>query len=168
MTQKVNQINSVLGSNVATEETILEKNKRRYAVLKKYNLPLGKYAIGGSGPLGIRGIREINDIDIVVSNDLRDTLIQKYGMVDDGIVKKIAFPDDDIEAFWEGSFYIQTKEHNTPTVSDIISRAEIIDELPFQSLADVIYFKRIMNRLKDLEDIKLIEQWYITGSDRKN
>lgn len=71
---------------------IIKKNGQKFAVLKKYNLPIGKFVIGGSGSLGIRGIREINDIDILVSDDL-------------------------------------------------------------------IYFKRKMNRPKDLEDIKLIEKW---------
>lgn len=85
--------------------TMIEKNTQKFALLKKYNLPLGEYAIGGSGPLGIRGIREINDIDILVSNSLRDILVKRYGMVDDGKVKKIVFPEDDIEAFWEGSSF---------------------------------------------------------------
>lgn len=109
--------------------------------------------------MGIRGIRGINDIDILVSDDLRDDLIKKYGMVDDGKTKKITFPQGDIDAFWEGSFYTQKVDKQDPKVKDIISRAEMIDGLPFESLDDLIYFKRKMNRPKDLEDIKLIEKW---------
>ena len=41
----------------------------------------------------------------------------------------------------------------------MISRAEIIEGLPFLSLSDVLYFKRKMNRSKDLEDIRLIKEW---------
>ncbi len=141
------------------ENEIIMKNKQKFALLKKYNLPTGKYAIGGSGPLGIRGIREIHDIDILVSDDLRDDLIKKYSMVDDGKIKKIVFPKDDIEVFWEGSFYTQKNDPHDPKVKDIIKRADIIDGLPFESLDDSIYFKRKMGRPKDLEDIKLMEKW---------
>jgi hypothetical protein len=143
----------------AAEQVIINKNKEKFAALKKYDLPAGQYAIGGSGPLGIRGIREIHDIDIIVSDELRDSLLQKYEYVDDGIVKKIVFPTDDIEAFWEGSFYTLKKDPEDPTIKAMISHAEIIDGLPFESLDDVMYYKRKMNRPKDLEDFKLIEKW---------
>lgn len=46
--------------------------------LKKLNLPLGKYAIFGSGPLAIRGLRENNDIDIIVTDELWQNLTKKY------------------------------------------------------------------------------------------
>lgn len=137
-------------------------NHSKFAALRRYNLPLGLYAITGSGPLGIRNLREVGDIDIIVSRELRDILIEKYGMIDDGKVKKIVFPEDDIEAFWEGSFYTQKRDVDAPTVADIISRAEIIEGLPFAALDDVLYFKYKMKRDKDLEDIRLIEKWQET------
>ena len=140
-------------------DEIKQKNQLKLNALKKYDLPIGQYAVSGSGPLGIRGLREIGDVDIIVSPQLRDILIAKYGMVDDGKVKKIVFPDDDIEALWEESFYTQPTDEHKPTVKDMISRAEIIEGLPFLSLSDVLYFKRKMNRSKDLEDIRLIKEW---------
>lgn len=146
-------------SSLSQGEEIKQKNQLKFEVLKKHNLPIGQYVVSGSGPLGIRNIREIGDIDIIVSPQLRDVLIARYGMVDDGKVKKVVFPGVDIEAFWEGSFYTQPQQDHQPTVADMISRAEIIDGLPFLSLKDVLYFKRKMNRCKDLEDIRLIEEW---------
>ncbi len=134
-------------------------NQEKFAALKKYNLPLGQYAVTGSGPMGIRKLKVIGDIDIVVSPELRDTLIEKYGLTDDGKVKKVVFPEGHIEAFWNGSFYTQSKDKKAPTMAGIISRAEIIEGLPFASLADVLYFKNKMKRDKDLEDICLIEAW---------
>lgn len=141
------------------QKSILEKNQQKFSALKKYHLPLGSYSISGSGPLGIRGIREVGDIDILVLDELRDFLIARYGITDDGQIKKIVFPTDDIEAFWQGSFYGRQKDENAPLVKDIIARADIIDGLAFDSLDDVLYFKRKMNREKDLTDIKLIETW---------
>ncbi len=161
------QTNSRGSYTTTMENEIIKKNKLKLALLNKYNLSSGQYAIGGSGPLGIRGIREIHDIDILVSDDLRDILIKKYGMVDDGKMKKIVFPSDDIEAFWEGSFYTQKNDPQDPKVKDIISRADIIDGLPFESLNDSIYFKRKMGRTKDVEDIKLMEKWKSEHKDNQ-
>ena len=52
--------------------------------VKKLNLPKGKYAIFGSGPLAIRNIRDTHDLDVIVKNDiykdrlLRQKLMEKY------------------------------------------------------------------------------------------
>lgn len=146
----------------STTDEIKQNNQRRFAALKKYNLPIGQYAIGGSGPLGIRNLREIGDIDIIVSPQLQTILAAKYGVTDDGKIKKIVFPNDDIEAFWEGSFYSIPHDSNAPTIAEMIDQAEIIDGLPFESLKYVVYFKRKMNREKDLNDIFLIEEWQKT------
>jgi hypothetical protein len=134
-------------------------NDEKFFNLKKYKLPTGQYAIIGSGPLGIRNLREIGDIDIIVSAELQDKLVKRYGIVDTGQVRKIVFPDDNIEAFWEGSFYSHPQDKDTPTVAQMIARAEIIDGLPFQCLRDALYFKRKMTRPKDVEDVRLLEEW---------
>lgn len=34
--------------------------------IKKLNLPLGKFAVSGSGPLTAHGIRETSDVDIII------------------------------------------------------------------------------------------------------
>lgn len=144
----------------ATSEKILQRNQEKFAALKKYNLPTNQYAIIGSGPLGIRGLREIGDIDIVVSPELRDKLAAKYGIVDTGKVRKIVFPGENIEAFWEGSLdNMLQKDPEDPSMQDIIHRAEIIDGFPFQSLEDLMYFKHKTKRDKDLRDILLIKKW---------
>lgn len=140
-------------------DEIRQINRAKFAALKKYNLPLGQYAIMGSGPLGIRGLRVINDIDIIVTPELRDSLAAKFGVTDNGEVRKIVFPDDDIEAFWEGSFYTRPEEEGVPTTAEMIAQAEVIDGLPFQTLDHVLYFKRRMKRDKDLKDVMLIEEW---------
>jgi len=140
-------------------------NHSKFAALTKYNLPPGQFAITGSGPLGIRNLKKIGDIDIVVSPELCDILIEKYGVTDDGKVKKIIFPEDNIEAFWESSFYTQPKDPDAPTTADIITEAEIIEGLPFATLEVVLYFKNKMKRDKDLEDIRLVEEWQRKKND---
>ncbi len=141
------------------ENKMKQHNRHKFEALRKFHLPVDQYAITGSGPLGIRNLREIADIDIIVKPELRDTLAARFGIVDDGEVKKIVFPgDDDIEAFWEGSFYTKPKD-DFPSVADRIAQAEIIDGLPFDTLATVLCFKRKLKREKDLKDIQLIEEW---------
>jgi Ser-tRNA(Ala) deacylase AlaX len=149
------------GSSLRKEGTdsIKEKNQKKFEAVKKLNLPREHYAIAGSGPLGIRSLREINDIDIIVSLDLCDRLAEKYSITDTGEVKKIVVPGEEIEIFWQGSFYKRVGDGTVPTVPAMIARAEMIDGLPFITLDDMLCFKRATNRPKDQEDIKLIEDW---------
>lgn len=134
-------------------------NHQKFEALKKLKLPLDQYAITGSGPLGIRNLRKISDIDIVVSSELKNAITKKYGVTDDGKVQKVVFPGGSITAFWKGSFYTQPQDPQAPTTEEIILRAEIIEGLPFASLEDILYFKRKMKRDKDLNDIALVEKW---------
>lgn len=133
-----------------------EANRSKFAAIKALNLPIGHYAITGSGALGIRNLRAIGDIDIIVTADLWNALEKKYGITDENQVKKIVFPDGIVEAFGEHSFYPEGKE-NGPTISDRITNAEVIEGLPFESLEYVLYNKRKMGREKDKKDIELIE-----------
>ncbi|MEK7465319.1 MAG: hypothetical protein AAB631_00920 [Patescibacteria group bacterium] len=45
-------------------------NKDLFQRAKELKLPLGKYALFGSAPLGIRGLKDCHDIDIIVTEDL--------------------------------------------------------------------------------------------------
>ncbi len=133
-------------------------NQEKFAILKGLNLPTNEYAITASGPLGIRNLREINDVDIIVTPKLWDSLASKYGVTDTGSVKKIIL-NEMIETFCEDSFYTDQKDPNAPTVAERISQREIIAELPFDSLENVLHYKRKLRRAKDLSDIFLIERF---------
>lgn len=135
--------------------TVIQANQSKFAAIKALNLPIGQYAITGSGALGIRNLRAIGDIDIIVTPDLWDALEKKYGITEENHIKKIVFPDGIVEAFGEHSFYPDDK--NAPTLSDRITTAEIIEGLPFESLEHVLYYKRKMGRDKDKQDIEIIE-----------
>lgn len=147
-----------------SELTIAQKNQMHFTTIRRHGFPIGQYAIVGSGPLGIRNLRAINDIDIIVTPELQKKLADLYGVTDDGTTLKIIFPEDPIEAFWEGSFYSVRKDPSDFTVAEKIANAEILDGLPFEPLESVIRFKRKMNREKDLRDILLIEQWLLQRS----
>ncbi|MCE5318868.1 MAG: hypothetical protein LLG04_16090 [Parachlamydia sp.] len=143
----------------------MKKNKEKFDHLRSFRLPLGQYAIISSGPLGIRNLREIKDIDLIVTPQLWDTLAARFGIVEEDGVRKIRFAGDIVEAFTEGSFADNPKD--APTLSERIASAEIIDNLPFESLPHVLFFKRYWGREKDLIDIQLIEAWlYPHGVER--
>lgn len=134
-----------------------EHNRKKFEAFRKLGLPIGQYCITGGGPLGIRNLREINDIDIVVSADLWEQLAKTYKVIEAKGVTKIVFADIDVEALREGSFGKLEDRNKGRTVLERISRAELIDGLPFESLDDFIYFKRKSGRPKDLRDIEIAE-----------
>lgn len=137
------------------ESDILKANQPKFDAIRALNLPIDEYAITGSGPLGIRGMRMIHDIDIIVTENLWDILAKQYAIVNEKGFDKIVFPDGIVEAFGFNSFYA---DENAPTISSRIEDAEVIDGLPFETLEDVLYFKRKMAREKDLKDIDLIDK----------
>ena len=124
--------------------------------VRELNLPLGAYAITSSGPLGVRGIREINDADLIAKDDLYNQLKVKFGeRAEKGIKKVVVSPT--VEVFYEGSF--KDKLAGEPSVAEQIVQAEIIDGLPFVSLRHVIFYKQAMGRDKDKKDLQLIKAW---------
>lgn len=155
-------------SSGQNDQTILlqikQKNGEKLAAIRALNLPLGQYAIISSGPLGIRNLREIGDIDIIVLPELWDALAAKYSVTDMDGVKKIVFPGNIVEAFREGSFYTKPKYPDAPTEEERIAQAEVIEGLPFETLEHVLYFKGKMGREKDLKDIAIIETYLKTQS----
>ncbi|MGM0482836.1 MAG: hypothetical protein ACQEP6_03180, partial [Patescibacteria group bacterium] len=60
----------------------------------KLDLPKDSYAIFGSGPLAVRGLKVLNDIDVVVTDEFFTTLAEKYGEETPG---KIEMEDGYIE-----------------------------------------------------------------------
>lgn len=123
--------------------------------LKGVGLPIGEYLVTGSGPLGVKGIRSVNDIDIVVTRRLWAYLESKYeARIEDGL-KKIAIPNTCIEVLGEGSAYYSSEND----IKSRIEQAEIIDGFPFERLEKVINIKKQIGRKKDLADVKLIQEY---------
>lgn len=112
--------------------------------LKGLNLPLGHYAIFGSGPMAVRNIRETDDLDIAVSDQLWQEFANKYP------TKK-----ENERVIQVGNIEICKDVVN----EEIIARADIIEGFPFFTLEDLMEFKKTLNRDKDKKDIKLIEEY---------
>ncbi|MHB8831313.1 MAG: hypothetical protein ACYC44_04335 [Patescibacteria group bacterium] len=117
--------------------------------LKQLNLPSKQYAIFGSGPLAIRGIREARDVDVLVKKDLWDSLAKIYPPNEKGNGLMIGH----VELFskWE-PFDLN--------VDELIDTAETIENLPFVRMEYVIEWKKHVSRDKDKKDLGLIEEYF--------
>ncbi|HHE76422.1 MAG TPA: hypothetical protein ENL27_00315 [Candidatus Parcubacteria bacterium] len=133
-----------------------EKFKELLEELKRLNLPDGGYAIYGSGPMAVRGLRDANDLDIVVKDELYEKLREKYK---DKEIKTGHIKIGDIEIFASFNSLIDNPE-------EVIDRTEELNGFRFIRLEDLIRWKQKLGREKDLKDIKLIKKYL--AENRKN
>lgn len=127
---------------------------------RKLRLPLGEYVIVGSGPLAAHGLRNFNDVDLVVTERTFDQLQtngweQTMGPGDRPCLRKDAY-----EVFKD----LKCRDYQ-PETKKLIEDAEIIDGIPFLRLEELARFKKAVGREKDLRDIRLIET-YLTNLKR--
>lgn len=130
-------------------------NKGLFQRVKKLKLPIGKYALFGSAPLGIRGLKDCNDIDIIVKENLWNEYKEKNWEIKTMSHGSQYLWNDEIELWkdWKPGQW---------DIEQLIREAEIIDELPFVKLERVLEWKRQNSREKDLKDIKIIEKFLRT------
>lgn len=117
-------------------------------------LPSEDFAIFGSGPLYAHGLREtINDIDLITRRSAWD-IISKNTVIDLKILshKKVVLFDGDIEAFnnWGPGEW---------DIDELIDSAEKIDGIKFVTLQNVLKWKKMLQRPKDIFDIEKIEEY---------
>ncbi|MFA5333977.1 MAG: methyltransferase domain-containing protein [Candidatus Nanoarchaeia archaeon] len=122
--------------------------------LKSLNLPNGDYAIFGSAPMGIRGIRETNhDLDLIVKPELWDELKKKYGLAHiKGVKGEVIIIDKDIEVYNSWGDWIKD-------IIPLIDSAELIQGFPFVKLKYVLDWKIKYGREKDKKDAILIREY---------
>jgi hypothetical protein len=130
-------------------------NKDLFGKVKGLNLPTGEYALFGSAPLGIRELKKCRDIDIIMSENLWNEYKNKLNWkikknLDRNDSYCLCNDDNDIELWkdWAPGAW---------NVVELIKEAEIIDDLPFVKLEQVIKWKKLNGRGKDLKDIEIIE-----------
>jgi hypothetical protein len=124
------------------------------AKVKALHLPEGSYVVYGSAPMTLVNLREAADIDFLVTPELyqqlraKDWQILKKGPKDSPVVKDVfeAHPNWNFSAF-------------SPSLEELLSRATMVDGVPFASLADVRKWKVASGRPKDLADITLIDNF---------
>ena len=127
-------------------------NKDLFQKIKDLKLPIGKYALFGSAPMGIRNLKECSDIDLIVVEELWEEYKNKndwtYKITENG-VEHIESSDGSIEMWHNWNPWYQD-------VKPFINSAEIINNLPFVRIESVLEWKKKFGREKDLKDIKVI------------
>jgi tRNA A-37 threonylcarbamoyl transferase component Bud32 len=128
------------------------KFEKQLSKLKKLNLPVNEYAIFGSGPLSIRGIRESEDIDIIVKPKLWDKLTKTYVQQNEELIKI-----DSIEIY--KNWFPQWGD-----INKLIDDADIFKGIRFVKLKHVLAWKKVYNREKDKKDMQLIKAFIKNSS----
>lgn len=133
-----------------TREEIITK-------VKALNFPKDSFVVFGSGPLALSGIREANDIDLLVSEEVFIDLKKSGWQELRKSEKDIPLVHDVFEAHdnWNFSSY-------SPTLQNLLASATVVDGVPFASLEEVRKWKAASGRLKDLVDIELIDKYLAT------
>ncbi len=123
--------------------------------LRVMNLPLMEYAIFGSGPMALRGIRENNDLDILVTDKLWNEIIKQHHEIKDD---KIVIGNVEVCRSWPPY---------RNDVSDLISSSEKIMHgdpglekyFSYVKLEYVLEWKETSTKKKDKEDVLLIRAY---------
>lgn len=115
--------------------------------VEKENISYNDFAVFGSGPLAVRGLRESRDIDIIVRPNIFEKLGKKYEIDSRGY---ICHGNIEIAGDWEPWF---------KDINPLIDTADIINNIRYVKLQYVLEWKKAFNREKDKKDIALIEKY---------
>lgn len=116
--------------------------------LRALNLSQGQFVVIGSAIMEVYGLREANDVDVWVTEELFDQYLdpdikQKPKQIQ--LSEKLELCNLDSSVY--GGF------------EERIARAEIHDGIPFMGLSDLLYWKERKGRPKDLADTELIKNY---------
>lgn len=113
------------------------------------DLPPGSYAVFGSGPLAAHGlIDEVGDLDVIVREPAWSR-VEQLGTV-------VMHGDDPIVDLGNGLTFGRSWAYGNFDIEQLIEDAQMIDGLPFVRFEEVLEYKRIAGRPKDLRHIGLM------------
>jgi len=118
----------------------------------------GSYAIFGSGPMAIRGLKETHDLDIVVSPSVWDILI-KAGHKEDRApsgTQRILIKDN-----FNNEIELMKEWFKGVSAEEILESSERISGHWYGSLELLLKWKINMGRPKDAADISIIKEYLI-------
>ena len=126
--------------------------------VKALNLPLDQIIVIGSGILDQLGIRPASDIDLAASPDLMKNLSEKSGdwlkKFDDN--QRFYFVKDDGSAeVWDGWEF----DGQVVSYDDLLDYVVEYDGVRFVNLEFLYQWKKWRSREKDIQDVKLIDEW---------
>ena len=130
-----------------------------FDLLRSLELPVGDYAIFGSGPLIVRGwVEPSNDLDILCRGRAWDEALRVGELV------HLEEWNVDVVEVDDGAITIGRRwAIGEFDVDDLIDTAELIAGLPFVELRYVAAYKRIADRPKDRRHLEIMERRGWTG-----
>lgn len=129
------------------------------SAIRSLELPLGSYVIIGGSGLAVRGIRESNDIDMVVTRNLFKELQDKGWPIDEPFKQKwnrVRLKREPFEIFTD--IYLKRSKQFIPA-DQLVKNAELVEGIPFLSVRDILFYKTDDPRPKDITDIALIADY---------
>ena len=121
---------------------------------KSLNLPFGQYIIIGAGILQALGLRDTNDIDVVVTESLFEKLKASGKYKEDVKYNKKFLVADDVEI----TMPLSWADYST-TTEEAIKTALVIEGIPFLNIQETIKFKTALGREQDFKDIELLKNY---------
>lgn len=124
------------------------------AKVKSLHLPRDSYVLYGSCPMALHGIREANDIDLLVTSKVLNRLEKS------GWKKIIKGPKDHPFTFEEFEAHDNWNFSNyCPSLEQLQSSATIVEGIPFASIQEVRKWKAASTRSKFKRDVELIDEY---------
>ena len=127
--------------------------------IRSLEFPQGSYVVIGGSGLAVRGIRESDDIDMVVTPKLFKELQDKGWPIDEPFKQKwnrLRLKREPFEIFTD--IYLERNRQFIPA-DQLIKSSELIEGIPFLSLRDLLFYKTDNPRPKDVADIALIADY---------
>ena len=123
--------------------------------LRDLNLPIGEYAVYGSGPLIVRGIVEFtNDLDVVCRSEAWATVAAL------GEVHTYLDTGNELVSLADGTLSFGTTwVLGDIDIDEVIDTAEVIDGIAFARIEYVERFKLAADRAKDREHLEALARW---------
>lgn len=126
-------------------------------LLRSLGLPAGDFAVFGSGPLLVRGIiHQAGDLDVICRGaawqqaQLLGPAFEQHGVP--------------VVSLFGGAVTLGARwAVGEVDVDHLIDTAEVIEHLPFVRLEHVVAYKRLADRPKDREHLRLLEEWRRRG-----
>lgn len=121
--------------------------------LEELNLDKSRYTIIGSGIMAVCGIRENDDIDISVTEDLFDEISEDDRFAREDYPPSISYRYKHISIF-KGNFPM------TDSPQQLIDESITVNGYNFISIETLTVWKGIKGRPKDEEDLKILLSRY--------
>lgn len=131
-----------------------EQSHQLLEKLRHLDLPANDYAIFGSGPMVVHGLKEFDhDIDVIARGEAWKKAMT-LGKVEQAEMRdhRVVLFDGKIEIFdgWKPGKW---------DIDALIDTAETYDGLPYVKLEHVLEQKKRLGRVKDIKHLKLIESY---------